>query len=126
MPFPKNAHKFSPVVKSSCKPDILRLLSYRNWTAQDLAVELGRTPTALSAIMRQLQELHHVHVASWHKRRNNQYVMVWGLGSKSDAPHPRACNAPIGLTRKQSKVERTKDEARLARPYVTSERVWGI
>jgi len=127
MPFPKNAHKFSPVIKQTCKPQLLELLQQYPASAEQLALRVGRLRGSVVAIMRDLHKSNVVHIYEWRKLKNNQYVPVWGYGSKSDAPNPRASNAPLSPSeRKQTTAERHKDAYTLTRPYVEGPRIWGI
>ncbi len=125
MPFPKAAHRHSPVIKPSCKDKLLSLLTLRAWAADDLAKEVHRMPKRVSAILRELHKTHQVHISSWRKAKNGHYIPVWESGSKADAPNPSVGQAPLKVNR-PSKSERHKDAYILSRSFVTSERVWGI
>ena len=116
MPFPKNAHLRSPVVKPSCRADLLALLRKKPMTARELAPLVGRHPDTVCVVLRSLKGLAYI------KEYRQDGTAIWAYGDQPYAEKPRAkkVKAPYRPT------EHKQDQARLTRNYISGERIrWG-
>ena len=119
MPFPKNAHKSSPVIKPSLRPDILALLTEHGpMTTKQIAERLGCTSDGAGYAMRHAPN--DFYVSDWTKTGQQ----IWSAGKGTHVPRP-APSKKSQVTMAGRKKDRS-DAKYLNNRYVTSERIWGI
>lgn len=118
MPFPKGAHKHSPVIKESCKPQVLELMKDKAMTTRELGKLVDRGHETVAKILRDMGE-NKAYICGWDGPH-----AIWTLGKGKHMPRP-ATEMSKKQAASRAKSGKHTDEYLHCR-YVTGERIcWG-
>lgn len=118
MTFPKNAHKFSPVIAEPCRDELVALLRKRPHSIKELSKLLNRSEKRVSVLLRGMRGS--VYIDSWVKEGTG-IAAVWAYGAGEHAPKPVVPNKAV-----VGRLIKRLDEEYLVKPYFPDRpRFWG-
>lgn len=114
----------SPVIKDSCKPHLLKVMSDGiPRSTGELAKLVNRGEDAVRVILKDMKGK--AYICDWGGLYKN--TALWTLGNKPHVPRPKYTPSRSSQVTMAGRRRKNASEADyLTRPYVTSERIWGI
>lgn len=107
MSFPKNAHKFSPVIKTSCRPRLLELIQGKPRTVKELCALVERTEKVVLLALRDMPGK--VYIGGW-RRVGSTDAAIWHAGDAPHVPRPSG-GARSAYERARKELTKQNDEA---------------